>query len=620
MRLFASVVVLSLIISGVGQAQSLQLFVDLTEAPRNIFHSKMTIPVSAGPLTLVYPKWIPGNHRPSGPISNFTGLRFEAAGKPIPWQRDDVDMYAFHVEVPTGVSELTVFADTITIDGSAGATGASASSTLLDLNWNQVVLYPAGAASDDVQVTASIRLPSGWKFATALPPARPGGQDIAFQPVSLTTLVDSPLIAGQHFREILLQEPGKGPLHFLDLVGESEAAISAPDSDLTAYRNLVNQAGALFGAHHFRQYHFLLTLTDEAGHHGVEHHESSDNSVAERMFSDPDLHLLEAGLLPHEYVHSWNGKYRRPAGLATRNYQDPMRADLLWVYEGLTEYLGDVLAARSGLISDEQYREGLAQTAAMLDHRRGRTWRPLADTARSVQILRLQGTNWESWRRTLDYYPEGELIWLEVDTLIRQQTKGAKSLDDFCRTFHGGESGPPRLLPYTFQDVVTALNAVTPLDWEKLLRERTQNTSTHAPFGGIEQGGWKLVYNDKPNAFMAAAETVGRGSDLSYSVGIELDKNGEVEDVIPDSSAAQAGIAPRMKVLAVNERRWSKKVMLDALRTAARTHQPIQLLIENAQSVKTYSVAYYDGPRYPHLERTADQPDLLANIIRPKTK
>jgi predicted metalloprotease with PDZ domain len=237
-----------------------------------------------------------------------------------------------------------------------------------------------------------------------------------------------------------------------------------------------------------------------------------------------------------------------------------------------------------------------------------------------VQILRLQGTNWESWRRTLDYYPEGELIWLEVDTLIRQQTKGAKSLDDFCRVFHGGESGAPRLSPYTFQDVVTALNGVTPYEWEKLLRDRTQNTSTHAPFGGIQQGGWKLVYNDTPNAFMAAAETVGRGLDLSYSIGIELDKNGEVEDVIPDSSAAQAGIAPRMKILAVNQRRWSKNIMLDAIRTASKTHQPIQLLIENAQSVKTYSVAYSDGLRYPHLERSEGQADVLANIIRPITK
>ena len=611
---------LFLLLSGIGQSQSLQLFVDLTEAPRNIYHSKMTIPVKPGPFTLVYPKWIPGNHRPSGPISNFTGLRVEAAGKAIPWQRDDVDMYAFHLNVPPGVAEITVFSDTITTDGSAGATGPSASSKLLDLNWNQVVLYPAGTTSDEVKVTASVRLPEGWKYATSLPPARPGAGVVSFQPVSLTTLVDSPLIAGQHFREILLNEPGKGPLHFLDMVGESEAAIDAPDADLAAYRRLVNEAGALFGAQHFRQYHFLLTLSDEAGHHGVEHHESSDNSVAERMFSDPKLHLLEAGLLPHEYVHSWNGKYRRPAGLATRNYQDPMRGELLWVYEGMTDYLGDVLAARSGLLLPDQYREALAQTAAALDYRRGRTWRPLEDTARSVQILRLQGPQWESWRRSLDYYPEGELIWLEVDTLIRQQTKGQRSLDDFCKSFHGGASGPPSVSPYTFDDVVRTLNEVTPYDWAKLLRERTENTSTHAPLAGIEQGGWTLVYNDKPNAILEASEKAGGGLELAYSLGLSLGKNGEVEDVIPDSPAAKAGIAPRMKILAVNERRWSKDVMLDAIRGAAQIRKPIQLLIENAQFVTTYTVSYFEGLRYPHLERAANKPDVLSEIIRPITK
>lgn len=615
-----SLVSLLVLLSGSGRAQSMQLFVDLTEAPRNIFHSKMTIPVKPGAFTLVYPKWIPGNHRPSGPIANFTGLRIEASGKPVLWQRDDIDMYAFHVDVPPGVSEITVFSDTITIDGSAGASGPSASSTLLDLNWNQVVLYPAAAASDDVQVTASVRLPPNWKYSTSLPPTRPGGDTIVFQPVSLTTLVDSPLIAGQHFREILLKEPGKGPLHFLDLVGESEAAIDVPDSDLSAYRKLVDEAAALFGSHHFRQYHFLLTLTDVAGHHGVEHHESSDNSVGERMFSDPDLHLLEAGLLPHEYVHSWNGKYRRPAGLATRNYQEPMRGDLLWVYEGMTEYLGNVLAARSGLFAPEQYREALAATAAALDYRRGRTWRPLEDTGRSVQILRLQGPHWESWRRSLDYYPEGELIWLEVDTLIRQQTKGQKSLDDFCRSFHGGASGPPSVSPYTFDDVVRTLNEVSTYDWAKLLRERTKNASMHAPIAGIEQGGWKLVYNDKPNALLAASEGAGSGLELSYSLGVALSKNGDVEDVIPDSPAAKAGIAPRMKILAVNERRWSKNVILDAIRAAVQSQQPIQLLIENAQTVKTYAVPYLEGLRYPHLEQVANHPDLLSDITKAATK
>jgi predicted metalloprotease with PDZ domain len=599
--------------------QVIGLEVDLSEAPKNIFHSKMTFPAKPGVMTLVYPKWIPGNHRPSGPIANFTGLRVEARGKGIPWRRDDVDMYAFHIDVPADVSEVTIWADTITIDGSAGASGASASSKLLDLNWNQVLIYQAESASDDVRVKPSIKLPPNWKFATALAQAQQQSDQVAFQEVSLTTLVDSPLIAGEHFREVLLQQPGHGALQFLDLVGETEHAIEASDADLKAYQKLIDEASALFGAQHFRQYHFLLTLSDEVGHHGVEHHESSDNSVAERMFSDPNLHLLEAGLLPHEYVHSWNGKYRRPAGLATRNYQDPMRGDLLWIYEGMTEYLGDVLAARSGLFSEEQYREALASTAASLEYRRGRTWRSLGDTARSVQILRLMGPHWESWRRSLDYYPEGELVWLEVDSTIRQLTKGQKSLDDFCKAFHGGESGAPKVFPYTLDDVIKTLNSIAPNDWATLLQDLVEKTSTHAPLGGIERGGWKLVYSEIPNQFMAASEKVSGGVDLSYSLGMSLTKAGEVEDVIPDSAAARAGLAPRMKILAVNERRYNREEMLDAIREAAKNHRAMDLLIENSDFVKSHSINYFDGVKYPHLERVEGQPDILTEIIRART-
>lgn len=599
--------------------QVIGLEVDLSEAPKNIFHSKMTFPAKPGVMTLVYPKWIPGNHRPSGPIANFTGLRVEARGKGIPWRRDDVDMYAFHIDVPADVSEVTIWADTITIDGSAGASGASASSKLLDLNWNQVLIYQAESASDDVRVKPSIKLPPNWKFATALAQAQQQSDQVAFQEVSLTTLVDSPLIAGEHFREVLLQQPGHGALQFLDLVGETEHAIEASDADLKAYQKLIDEASALFGAQHFRQYHFLLTLSDEVGHHGVEHHESSDNSVAERMFSDPNLHLLEAGLLPHEYVHSWNGKYRRPAGLATRNYQDPMRGDLLWIYEGMTEYLGDVLAARSGLFSEEQYREALASTAASLEYRRGRTWRSLGDTARSVQILRLMGPHWESWRRSLDYYPEGELVWLEVDSTIRQLTKGQKSLDDFCKAFHGGESGAPKVFPYTLDDVIKTLNSIAPNDWATLLQDLVEKTITHAPLGGIERGGWKLVYSEIPNQFMAASEKVSGGVDLSYSLGMSLTKAGEVEDVIPDSAAARAGLAPRMKILAVNERRYNREEMLDAIREAAKNHRAMDLLIENSDFVKSHSINYFDGVKYPHLERVEGQPDILTEIIRART-
>jgi predicted metalloprotease with PDZ domain len=612
-------------LANVAGAQSIQLSVDLSDAPRNIYQSQLTIPVKPGPLTLVYPEWIPGNHRPAGPIANVTGIKMEARGQTLAWQRDPVDMYAFHVDVPSGASELKVSLDTLTNDGSAGASGPAATTNVLDLNWNQVVLYPQGASSDAVQFTATVSLPCchEWKFGTALPQTailQPGDQQIVhFKPVSLTTLVDSPLIAGDHYRRIELTKPGETPMHVIDMVSESDSSLAMTAADEAAYRKLVAETGALFGARHYLEYHFLLTLSDEAGHHGVEHHQSSDNSVKERTLVEPDLRLTEAGLLPHEFAHSWNGKYRRPAGLATRNYQDPMIGDLLWVYEGLTEYLGEVLTARSGLWTPEQYREALAETAAMLDHRTGRTWRPLEDTARSVQILRLQGPEWQSWRRGLDYYPEGELIWLEVDTTIRQQSHGEKSLNDFCRLFYGGESGPPKVVPYTFDDVVRALNQVTPYDWAGLLKTRVNSTDPHAPLGGIERGGWRLVYNDQPNLFIRTGEKLRKSMDASYSLGFVVREDGVLSDVIYGSPAYAAGIGPGMKLVAINGRAWSRDVLLDALRTSKDSQQPIDLLVENAKFFKTYSIAYHDGIRNPHLERI-EGPDVLGEILAPLTK
>lgn len=616
-------VIISLI-SSLAAAQTIQLSVDLTDAPRNLYHSRLIIPAKPGQFTLVYPKWIPGNHRPSGPIANLTGIKMEANGQTLPWERDPVDMYAFHVTVPEGATELHVALDTISNEGSAGASGPAATTNLLDLNWNQVLLYPQGANSDDVEVSPSAQLPSGWKFATALTQqgsfASSDSSIETFNPVSLTTLIDSPLIAGDHYRRIELSKPGQTPAHYIEMVAESEDDLAMSAADEAAYRKLVAETGALFGARHYDEYHFLLTLSDEAGHHGLEHHQSSDNSTSERTLLDPDLRLLDADLLPHEFTHSWNGKYRRPAGLATPNYQEPMVGDLLWVYEGFTDYLGMLLAERSGLLTPEQYREGLAATAAMLDHRAGRIWRPLEDTARSVQILRLQGRAWESWRRSLDYYPEGELIWLEVDTIIRQQTEGKKSLNDFCRLFHGGESGPPKVVPYTFDDVVRTLNQVTPYDWAKLLNERVNAVTTGAPLGGIERGGWRLVYNDQPNVMIHTAEKVGKTVNIYCSLGFAVRKEtGDILDVIPGSPAYTAGIGPGMKLIAINGRAWSNDILQDTLADSKNNKQPIDLLIENALFYKTYSIAYHDGIRQPHLER-ADGPDVLSEILKPLTK
>lgn len=601
-------------------AQTIHLQVDLTDAPRNIYHARLQVPVHSGDVSLVFPKWIPGNHRPSGPIAGLTGLHMQAAGRELSWQRDPVDMYQFHVTVPADADELDVSLDAITTLDSAGGGGPAASSTTLDLNWNAVLLYPAGARSDDVTFAASVTLPAGWKFGTALPVARSSGDVIEFAPVSLTTLVDSPLIAGAHYRRIQLTKDGETPVHVMDIVADSDSDLALTPEQESDFRKLVAETGVLFGARHYRQYHFLLTLSDQVGGHGLEHHESNDSSTSERMFLDPSLLMVNADLIPHEFTHSWNGKYRRPAGLATPNYQEPMIGDLLWVYEGLTDYLGGVLATRSGLESDDQYREVLANTAAMLDHRPGRTWRPLEDTARSVQMLRMMGVQWTNWRRSLDYYPEGQLIWLEVDSIIRQQTHSERSLNDFCHQFHGGESGPPKVVPYTFEDVVKALNDVAPYDWAGLLNDRIHSTSPHAPLGGIERGGWKLVYNDRPNAWIEAIEKLAKFSDFSYSLGFSVSEDGVLDDVNVGSAAYQAGLGPRMKLIAVNGRKWSPDGIHAAIKAAAQSNQPIEFLVENGDFFKTYAVHYRDGEKNPHLERVTSQPDLLGDILHPMTK
>jgi predicted metalloprotease with PDZ domain len=602
-------------------AQTIQLHVDLTDAPRNIYHAQLRIPVRPGDVSLVFPKWIPGNHRPSGPIGGLTGIQMETAGRPVLWQRDPVDMYEFHVTVPVGVDSLEVSLDAITTEDSAGGGGPAASDNLLDLNWNAVVLYPKGVRSDDVTFVPSVKLPQGWKFGTALEVSRENGSEVEFSPVSLTTLVDSPLIAGIHFRKIELSKAGESPVHVMDLVADSDAALAMSPKDLAAYNQLIVETGALFGARHYRHYDFLYTLSNQVGGHGLEHHESNDSVAAERTLLDPDLDMLQASLVPHEFIHSWNGKYRRPAGLATPNYQEPMIGDLLWVYEGLTDYLGNLVAERSGLLNAEQYRESLAATAAMLDHRAGRTWRPLEDTARSVQTLRIILTpEWQNWRRSLDYYPEGELIWLEVDSIVRQQTHGQRSLNDFCHRFHGGESGPPKVVPYTFEDVVRVLNEVAPYDWAHLLHERVNATSAHAPLGGIERGGWKLVYSEQPNMFTHAAEKKFKFADFTYSLGFSTSEDGKIADVIVGSPAHHAGIGPGMKLVAVNERKWSPPVLRAAIKAAQESNQPIELLIENAQFFKTYSVDYHDGEKNPHLERIAGQPDVLGDILKPMTR
>ena len=601
-----------------AQGTPLTITADLTDAPRKLIHAALTIPVSAGPLTLLYPKWIPGEHTPSGPVDNLAGLVITANGQTLAWQRDDVNMFAFHLTVPDGVSTLNVKCDFLATAAAAGfSAGASTSANLAMLSWNSVVLYPEGKSPAEIRISPAVKLPAGWQYGTALTRTGGGADTSTFATVSLEQLIDSPLLAGKYFKEYPLA-PEVTPKHYLDLAADGPEDLKLKPEALAAFGNLVHETGALYQSRHFESYHFLVTLSDQVAHFGLEHHQSSDDRVPEKTFLDDNLALVEADLLPHEFTHSWNGKYRRPAGLATGNYEDPMKGDLLWVYEGLTQYLGDVLAARSGIETAEQYRNYLAVSAATLDARPGRTWRDLQDTATAAQILYSTSGQWDNWRRSVDYYAEGELVWLDVDTMIRKQTGNKRSLNDFCARFHGlGGNTGPSVVPYTFEDVVANLNAVAPHDWAAFLRERLTSKAPHAPLGGLESGGYKLTYSDETNPYLDSENYVSSSTNQWWTLGIRVANDGRIEDVLVGSPADKAALGPLMQIIAVNGRQYSAALLSDAIADAKNTTAPLELIVANTGTYRIVHLDYHGGLRYPHLERVASTPGRLDDILAP---
>jgi predicted metalloprotease with PDZ domain len=619
--MFNTVIVSGLLLASPVRADiaPIQLAVDATDAPRNLLHSRLHIPAPRGPLTLYYPKWIPGEHMPSGPVNNMTGLKFSANGQPIEWRRDAVDMFAFHLTVPAGADAIDVSFDFIpSTEGGVYSAGGSSTARLLDLSWNQLLLYPLTAAPLTIPFQASLKLPDGWKFGSALPVAEASGNNVTFSSEPLETLVDSPVVMGEFFRTIDLT-PGQPLTQVINIVADSGADLAMSPEDARHFTRLVAEANALFGAHHYRDYHFLLTLSDHVEHFGLEHHESSDDRMGENYLTDEDSLRADPDLLPHEMTHSWNGKYRRPAGLATPDYQQPMRDELLWVYEGLTDYYGKVLATRSGLETKKDFRETMALVAAMLDHRQGRQWRPLADTAVAAPLLYDSPAQGVSRRRSVDFYPEGDLIWLEADTVIRQQTHDKESLDDFCRRFHGGQSSAPKVVPYTYNDVIAALNETAPYNWNDFFQKRVYEIAGHAPLGGIENGGWRLAWTNEVPALLKIREDQRKSTDMNYSLGFSLSPEGAIGDVLPGSPADQAGIVQGTKLVAVNGRAWSVKLLRAAVTDAATNTAPIQLLTENEDYYQTYTVDYHGGEKYPVLERNPSTPDLLDEIVKPLT-
>ncbi len=533
-------------------------------------------------------------------------------------------MYSYHLTVPTGVTSLEVKMDYLTTpNGALFTAGGSTSANLAVLSWNTLIVYPYAGPTmnvNTVMVDPSITLPAGWHYGTALEPTgTPTAEHIAFKTASRSNkLVDSarphrPLLPrGPHSRRKLT------PKHYLDMAADGPEDLELSQQHIDEFSRLVRETGVLYKSRHYNSYHFLVTLSDQVAHFGLEHHQSSDDRVGPTDFVSDSKFTLGGLLLPHEFTHSWNGKYRRPAGLATPNYQVPMVGDLLWVYEGLTEYLGDILAARCGIWTPEQYRDRLAEIAAKYSHRPGRTWRNIADTARMAQVLYNVGGPYDNWRLGTDFYDEGELLWLDVDVKIRSLTNNAKSLNDFTAVFHGLNGNTnPRVVPYTFEDVVTALNSVTPNDWAAFLHERVDSHSATPPLGGIENGGYALTYKDAPNSWMAMEESDSGSINFWYSLGMQPDGKGVVGDVEVGGIADKAGFGPGMKIIAVNGREYSADVLRAAVKASKTSTEPIEFIVENTGFFKVLKVDYHGGERYPAFERVTSAPDRLDDILKP---
>jgi predicted metalloprotease with PDZ domain len=600
-------------------SQAISLDVDATQAPQKLLHSKLVIPARPGKLTLYYPKWLPGNHGPYGDVVDIAGLVITSGGKRLAWLRDPLDMYAIECEVPTGSSNVEVTFDYLIPSPANAFSGGNSTAKLAIIGWEQVLFYPRVERPEELVYAATVHLPQGWQFGTALAVAEQSAGTVKFKPVSLYTLIDSPLNSGLYFRKIPLA-PTIAPAHEMDIAADSEEALQVPEALITEHTRMVEEADALFGSHPYGQYHFLLTLSDQLGHWGWEHHESCDIKMEEDFFSSDDSDRQGTmNTIPHEFVHSWNGKYRRPARMIATDYQQPIETNLVWIYEGLTEYLADVLAVRAGLLTPDQGRETFAWFAAALDRPRvGRNWRTLADTATAAQLAYYPGySQWVGWRRKLDFYWEGPLIWLDADVRIRQLTHGTKSLDDFVSAFFGKASSPV-VQPYNLDDIVAALNQVAPSDWKAFISSRVDEITPHPPVGGIEGGGWRMEYNDHINRWAKSYAQLNGRIFFLLTLGFSLTTDGTVTDTVPGMPAVQAGVGPGMKLLAVNGRLWTPANLQAAVKVSSAKTEPIELLFQNGDYVSTYRIDYHGGERQPHLVRDEKKPDLLKDIFTPR--
>jgi predicted metalloprotease with PDZ domain len=590
---------------------TIQLSVDGSQPAQGIMRVHEVIPAKPGPLILLYPRWLPGNHSPSGPLDLLAGLSFHAGSTTLTWTRDPVDVYAFHINVPNGAHEVT--ADFQYLSPTQGNQGrVVATDVILNLEWNAVVLYPAGYFSRRIPVSAELKVPQGWGVGTALEPAGSG----RFKTTSLNTLVDSPVLAGKYFSRIDLDPGAKVPVH-MDVAADHADQLKITPQELAVHKNLVQQAYKLYGSHHYDHYDFLLGLSAHVGGEGLEHHQSSEDVTTPKYFTQWDKTSAGRDLLAHEYTHSWNGKFRRPADLWTPNFNVPMRGSLLWVYEGQTQFWGFVLAARSGLWTKQQALDAFADDAAYYGTSPGRQWRGVDDTTLDPIIASRRPIPWRTYQRSEDYYSEGLLTWLDADSLIRQKTNGQKSMDDFAKAFFGVHDGSFVTVTYTFDDVVKALNSVMPYDWAGFLNGHI-GLHPAPPLDGIARGGYRLVYTDKPSDRDSSSDGMRKRDSFAYSLGVVLDNKGNVMDVTWGSPAFKAGIALGTQIIAVDGDDYDADGLKDAITGAKGNQTPVTLLVKRNDAYRTISIPYHDGLRYPHLERVQGTPALLDALITAK--
>jgi len=596
----------------------IQLAVDASDTGRRIVHVHETLTGVSPETVLLYPKWLPGTHAPEGTIDRLGGIRISAKGAPVAWKRDPVDVFALRLQrLGAGVQSIDIDFDYLSpTSGKVGALEMSREMLLIE--WNELLFYPAGYYARQIPVQVQLTLPADWQFGTALESASSDRALTRFKRTTVETLIDSPLYAGRYASKLDLDPGAAVPVH-MDLFADRPELLTVKPEALQAYRNLVRQAYKLYGSHHYNHYDFLYSLSDQVQQNGLEHHQSSEDGTDPDSFTKWDKNAYSRDLLPHEFTHSWNGKFRRPADLWTPNYNVPMQDSLLWVYEGQTEYWGQVLAARSGLRTPQQALDQFAITAAHYEVQKGRQWRPLQDTTNDEIINPRRPMSWLDWQRFEDYYSEAALFWLDADTWIRQHSNGARSLDDFAHAFFGINDGSFAVVTYTFDDIVKALNAVEPNDWATFLRQRLDTFGKPVPLDGFHRGGYKLVYTDTPSDYQASIEEQKHRIDLLNAIGVEIDdkegSKGMLTQVIWESAAFKAKLTEGAQILAINGIAYDADVLKDAIRAARAGKDPIQLIVKIGDRFLVADVDYHDGLRYPHLERDTAEPARLDTIL-----